>query len=135
MEEKKFRSHCSISSSLDLFGDKWSLLIVRDLLYHKQRTFKDFSQSTEKISSARLSDRLTKLEYVGILIKKNHPTNKKVFLYELTQKGRDLTPIVAEFILWGYRYLKDHISESSKAIAEELLKNRTLVIEKFQKGI
>lgn len=133
MNEKKFRSRCPISSSLDLLGDKWSLLIVRDLLYYKQRTFKDFSLSNEKISSARLSDRLMKLEQVGILIKENHPTNKKVFLYRLTQKGRDLAPIIAEFITWGYHYLNDHISETSKVTAEKLIKDRESIIEQLKK--
>ena len=57
-----FRSDCPISSALDLFGDKWSLLIIRDLVYFGDRTFKDFSNADEKISSARLSDRLCKLD-------------------------------------------------------------------------
>ena len=69
MEAKKkegnFRSDCPISSALDLFGDKWSLLIIRDLVYFGDRTFKDFSNADEGISSARLSDRLCKWKYWG----------------------------------------------------------------------
>jgi DNA-binding HxlR family transcriptional regulator len=119
-----FRSTCPVSSALDLFGDKWSLLIVRELISNGERTFKDFNQINERISTARLSDRLSKLESLGILTKSNHPTNRKVFLYNLTEKGVDLTPIIAEFISWGYKYLNDHISEESKKIAQKLKNNR-----------
>jgi len=109
---------------LDLFGDKWSLLIVRDLLYYGDRTFKDFSQAGENISSARLSDRLSKLEELDIVTKSNHPTNKKVFIYRITGKGRDLAPMLAEAILWSYKYLPDHLSGSSKKVAELLKADR-----------
>ncbi len=119
-----FRSTCPVSSALDFFGDKWSLLIVRELILYGERTFKDFNGINEKISTARLSDRLSKLEFLGILTKSNHPTNKKVFLYNLTKKGMDLTPIIAEYISWGYKYLNDHISEESKKIAEKLKVDR-----------
>ncbi len=119
-----FRSTCPVSSSLDLLGDKWSLLIVRELVNYGERTFKDFTQINEKISTARLSDRLSKLESLGILTKSNHPTNRKVFLYNVTKKGMDLAPIIVEFISWGYKYLNDHISESSKKMAEKLKNDR-----------
>ena len=132
MSEKNFRSTCPISTGLDLFGDKWSLLIVRDLLYHGKRTFKDFSTSGENISSARLSDRLGKLEKQEILTKTNHPTNKKVFIYQLTQKGKDLAPIIAEFVLWGDKYLHNHISEFSKSLAKQLRDDKEQVLTQFQ---
>lgn len=132
MNKKIFRSTCPISTGLDLFGDKWSLLIVRDLLYHSKRTFKDFSTSGENISSARLSDRLGKLEKQEILTKTNHPTNKKVFIYQLTQKGKDLAPIIAEFVLWGDKYLHNHISEFSKSLAKQLHDDKEQVLSQFQ---
>jgi len=119
-----FRSTCPVSSSLDLIGDKWSLVIVRELIIYGERTFKDFTEISEKISTARLSDRLSKLESLGILTKSNHPTNKKVFLYNVTKKGMDLAPVIVEFISWAYKYLNDHISESSKQLAEKLKKDR-----------
>ena len=136
MEVKKsisvFRSACAVSSGLDLFGDKWSLLIVRDLLYYKERSFKDFSRSGEKISSARLADRLSKLEQLTILTKEKHPTNKKVFLYRLTQKGKDLAPILAEIITWGQKYLGDHISPKSKYLATQIDEDREKTLAQFQ---
>lgn len=131
--KKKFRSDCPISSSLDIFGDKWTLIIIRELMYYGERTFKDFSSIKEKISTARLSDRLGILEKDGFITKDQHPNNKKVFLYNLTEKGKGLTPILAEMILWGNSFLGHHISESSKKLADELLLNREEVIKGFMK--
>ncbi len=114
------RSDCPISSALDFLGDKWSLLIIRDLVYFGERTFKNFSDAKEGISSARLSDRLVRLEDLNIITKKKHPTNKKVYLYNLTQKGVDLFPIIAEYILWSDKYLETHISFQAKEFANKL---------------
>ena len=131
-EIEDFRSNCPLSSSLDLFGDKWSLLIIRDLLFYKTRTFKDFSLAKEHISSSRLADRLSKLELLGILSKTNHLTNKKVFIYRLTEKGLDLAPIIAEFMNWSYTYLNSHISEKSKKIVEAYRDNPQAVLKQFK---
>lgn len=132
-EENIFRSNCPISSALDLFGDKWSLLIIRDLVYFGERTFKDFSSAAEKISSARLADRLCKLEVLALIIKSNHPTNKKVYLYTLTTKGMDLFPVIAEYIKWSNRYLNDHIAEPAKVFAQNLEKDRVGTLNEFMK--
>lgn len=133
MRKESFRSTCPISSSLDLFGDKWTLLIVRDLLYYGSRTFKDFSQSNEHISSARLAERLKKLEQIEALVKENHPTNKKVFNYTLTQKGKDLAPIIVDYIAWGNKYLEDHISKESKEFAKNLENDREGTLRQIMK--
>lgn len=130
-EPQKFRSSCALSSGLDLFGDKWSLLIVRDLLYYKERTFKDFSSAKEHISSARLANRLSRLEQLAILTKNNHPTNKKQFIYKLTPKGFALTPIIAECMNWAYTYLPDQISERSKQLVEAFRADREKVLNQF----
>lgn len=132
-KEKKFRSDCPISSALDLFGDKWSLLIIRDLVYFGERTFKDFSGAAERISSARLSDRLCKLEVLGLLTKSNHPTNKKVYLYNLTAKGMDLFPVIAEYVKWSNKYLHDHIAEPAKQFAQNLEEDREGTLNQFMR--
>jgi len=138
MEAKKsgenFRSNCPISSALDLFGDKWSLLIIRDLVYFGERTFKDFSNADEKISSARLSDRLCKLEVLGLITKSKHATNKKVKLYNLTPKGMDLFPVIAEYVRWSNKYLNEHIAEPAKAFAQALEHNRDATLGAFMSG-
>ncbi len=133
MSEDSFRSTCPISSCLDLYGDKWTLLVVRDLLYHGSRTFKDFLESDEHISSARLAERLKKLERLEALTKENHPTNKKVFIYKLTQKGKDLAPAIVELIAWGNKYLVEHVSEESKAFAKNLELNKEGVLKELMK--
>ncbi len=130
-DEKKFRSDCPISSALDLFGDKWSLLIIRDLVYFGERTFKDFANAAEKISSARLSDRLCKLESLELITKTKHPTNKKVFLYDLTEKGMDLFPVIAEYIRWSNKHLNEHIAEEAKQFAKMLNHNREEALNQF----
>lgn len=131
--EKNFRSDCPISSALDLLGDKWSLLIIRDIIFNGERTFKDFTKTAENISTARLADRLSKLESLGILTKSDHPTNKKVVLYNLTMKGIDLFPVIVEFVRWSNKYLHDHISEAGKHFAQMLEADREGTLNRFMK--
>ncbi|MEM8928118.1 MAG: helix-turn-helix domain-containing protein [Bacteroidota bacterium] len=133
MNKELFRSNCPISSSLDLFGDKWTLLIVRDLLYHGSRTFKDLFQSEENIPSSRLADRLKKLENMEAITKEKHPTNKKVFIYKLTQKGKDLAPTIIELITWGNKHLSEHISEESKDFYQRLENDKESVLTELIK--
>jgi len=129
--ENNFRSDCPISSALDLFGDKWSLLIIRDLVYFGERTFKDFVSAAERISTARLTDRLCKLENLELITKTRHPTNKKVFLYNLTPKGMDLFPVIAEYIRWSDKYLNEHIADEAKTLAKLLNTDRDKALRQF----
>jgi len=99
--KKKFRSACPISSSLDVIGDKWSLLIIRDMLVKQKKTFKEISDSDEKIAPSILSARLKLLESYRLIFKTKVPDNKKENIYLLTEKGIRLTPIIIEFSLWG----------------------------------
>jgi len=99
--KKKFRSGCPISSTLDVVGDKWSLLIIRDMLVKQKKTFKEISDSDEKIVPSILSARLKLLESYKLIFKTKVPDNKKENIYLLTEKGIRLTPIIIEFSLWG----------------------------------
>lgn len=99
--EKEFRSGCPISSTLDVIGDKWSLLIIRDMLVKHKKTFKEISDSDEKIAPSILSARLKLLESYKLIFKIKLPENKKENIYLLTPKGISLTPIIVEFSLWG----------------------------------
>ena len=101
-----FRSNCPISSALELIGDKWSLLIVRDMLIFQKSTFKDFESSPEHIATNILSSRLKLLECSGILTKHKLKTNKKTNVYLLTAKGYDLADILAGFLTWGDKHLR-----------------------------
>ena len=99
--KKEFRSSCPISSALDIVGDKWSLLIIRDMLIKHKKTFKEISNSDEKIAPSILSARLKLLESYKLIFKTKMPDNKKENIYLLTEKGIRLAPIITEFTLWG----------------------------------
>lgn len=125
----KFRSTCPIGSVLDILGDKWSLLIIRDLAFMGKATFGDFASSEEKISTNILADRLSWLELWGMISKNPDPTNKKKFLYKLTEKGVDLLPILLEMILWSDKYLPEHIAPDAKTFALQIRENKDGLLE------
>ena len=105
--EGKFRSGCPLASTLDIVGDKWSLLIVRDMLIQGKKTFKDFSTSPEGIAPGILSSRLKWLEENELITKQKLPDNKKENIYLLTEKGIELAPIITEIILWSDKNLRN----------------------------
>ncbi|HEY4655289.1 MAG TPA: helix-turn-helix domain-containing protein, partial [Cyclobacteriaceae bacterium] len=93
-----FRSQCPISTALDIFGDKWTLLVIRDLLFNQKKTYGEFLDSEERIATNILSDRLSLLERTGIVSKQKHPYHGLKIVYSLTQKGIDLIPVLVEII-------------------------------------
>src|SRR5690242_9144797 len=95
------RSGCPVSVSLDLLGDRWSLLIIRDLMVRGFRTFREFQESGEGISTNILADRLRKLEGRGIIAAEAEETDRRRVNYRLTEKGIDLAPVVLELLIWG----------------------------------
>ncbi len=105
--EYKFRCDCPFTSALDILGDKWMLVIIKQMLIEDKETFKDFTESEEAIATNILSAKLKLLEEMEIIIKTKRPANKKVNLYLLTDKGLALTPILVEFALWSDKYLRD----------------------------
>ncbi len=100
----KHRSTCPISSSLDVVGDRWTLLIVRDLLFAGYRTYKEFLGAGEGIATNILADRLQRLEAAGIIGSQPEPADKRRLIYSLTAKGRDLAPVLLELSRWGVKY-------------------------------
>lgn len=126
MKDIKKRSDCPISSSLDIWGDKWSLLIVRDLMFAKECTYGDFLKSDEKIATNILASRLLILETNRIITKHNHPESKAKVLYKLTQKGVDLLPLMIEINLWADKYFTLPIER--KAMLEEVKKDKEAFI-------
>lgn len=95
------RSGCPISLGLELFGDQWSLLIVRDLMFKGRNTFGAFQQSGEGIATNILSDRLARLEEAGLVDRVRDPADGRRYLYRLTERGIDLAPMLVELILWS----------------------------------
>ena len=98
------RSDCPISYALDLIGDKWTLLIIRDMLFKQKRRYGQFAESDEKISTNILADRLARLEVEGLVTKVADPENGRQVVYSLTPKALDLAPMLIEMILWSAKY-------------------------------
>ena len=98
------RSDCPIANALDYIGDKWSLLILRDISLFNIRTYSAMQESKEHIATNILADRLNKLEESGIIFKEKHPNDKRKNLFYLTEKGFDLIPILLEMIIWSKKY-------------------------------
>lgn len=103
----KFRSGCPISSALDVVGDKWTLLVIRDMLLMHKKTFKEISESDEQIAPSILSARLKLLASYKLITKTKTPENKKENIYLLTEKGIRLAPIIIEFTLWGDAHMRE----------------------------
>ena len=133
----KKRSDCLFSYSLDIWGDKWSLLIIRDMIFMGKSTYGDFLKSPERIATNILATRLQQLEENGLIEKTEHPGSKAKNLYKLTPKGIALVPVFVEIFLWAEKYepVPEGMNEkmcsfrgdkeaAAKALMEELLRKR-----------
>jgi len=107
MRPNEPRSHCPINLSLEIFGDAWTLLVLRDMMFSGKRHFRELLQSDERISSNILADRLARLVENGVLTKTNDPTHKQKAIYSLTEKGIALLPIIVQIGAWGSRWITD----------------------------
>ena len=133
MKTLKQRSECPLSCSLDIFGDKWSLLIIRDLMFFQKSTYGDFLKSAEGIATNILASRLQALEENKIIEKLEHPESKAKVLYRLTPKGIDLLPIIIEIQLWADKYFT--IPADIKAMVNEAKKDKEEVIKSMTKRL
>ena len=129
--KKEFRSGCPISSALDVVGDKWSLLIIRDMLIKHKKTFKEISDSDERIAPSILSARLKLLASYKLIFKTKVSENKKENIYLLTKKGVRLTPIIIEFSLWGNSNMREFNEIDD---IESLKLDKNLIIQGVQDG-
>ncbi|WP_420596366.1 winged helix-turn-helix transcriptional regulator [Deinococcus sp.] len=102
--QQNIRSGCPVSLGLDIFGDKWTLLIVRDLMFSGKRHFRELLASDEGISSNILSDRLKMLLTEGIISKSGDPSHAQRVIYRLTEKGVVLLPILLQISEWSYQF-------------------------------
>jgi DNA-binding HxlR family transcriptional regulator len=124
------RSGCPVSVSLERFGDRWSLLIVRDLMVRGYRTYKDFQNSGEGIATNILSDRLQKLGRAGIIIPEVEQADGRRVNYRLTEKGIDLAPVLLELLVWGARHER---TGAACAVIERMAKNREQVLTEVRR--
>ena len=100
------RSSCPVATSLDIFGDRWSLLIIRDLLFTDNRRFSDFARAGEDIATNVLADRLELLECEGLILRRPDPADGRKFVYHLTPKGFDLAAVIVQMVIWAARHEK-----------------------------
>lgn len=135
MKKKKieFRSTCPISTALDIFGDRWSLLIIRDLMFKEKSTYGDFMNSEEKIATNILADRLALLEAGGIISKHNHPEHKLKVVYKLTPKGIDLIPVLVEIIAWSEKHHVVH--PYAKQFVKQLQNDKEGVMQQIKNSL
>lgn len=120
------RSGCPISIALELLGDSWSLLIVRDLMFKGRRTFNEFLDSGEGIATNVLAERLRRLEGGGIVEKRPDPDDGRRVLYRLTRKGIDLAPVLVEIVVWSATYER---TEAPLELVRQMKVNREAFID------
>jgi DNA-binding HxlR family transcriptional regulator len=121
----KPRSGCPVSISLERFGDRWSLLIIRDLMVRSYRTFKEFQEAGEGIATNVLADRLRKLEAAGIITVEADGKDRRKLNYRLTEKGIDLAPVMLDLLVWASRHEE---TGAPCAVIENMAQNREAVL-------
>lgn len=121
------RSDCPISFSLDFFGDKWSFLILRDMIFADKCSYGEFLNSEEKIATNILADRLSMLEHAKIITKKPSPEHGSKIIYSLTEKGIDLVPVLIAMIFWGAKY--DPKTAAPKEFIDRIKNDRESLIK------
>jgi DNA-binding HxlR family transcriptional regulator len=124
------RSGCPVSIGLEVFGDRWSLLIVRDLMVRGFRRFTDFLESGERISTNILADRLRNLEAAGILTTRTDPEDARSVLYRLTEKGIDLAPVLLDVLIWASQH---EATGAPCAVVTEMANNRTAILAEVRR--
>ena len=123
------RSGCPINLTLEALGDKWSLLILRDIIFGRKRHFRDLMRSEEGISSSVLAERLRRLVEQGLLTKAEDPTHKQKGIYSLTPRGIELLPVLAQIAIWGRKHLP--VSEELGIRAQLLAEGGPALWEEF----
>ncbi len=124
-ESIEFRSFCPVATSLDLLGDKWTLLILRDMIWAHKTMFKEFKESIEQMPSKMLSNRLKKLEELGFISKNKGQKNKKNIYYLLEPRGIDVFPIMIELSIFSTKHFFDHLGAAQiKDVRSKVLKDK-----------
>jgi DNA-binding HxlR family transcriptional regulator len=133
MATQKRKSDCPINFALEIFGDKWTFLIVRDLMFKGKHYYGEFLQMEEKIATNILADRLTLLEETGIVTRTIDEQHNSKKIYKLSQKGIDLLPVLTEVILWSAKY--DKMSAVDKKFVSQVKKDREGLFAKITESL
>jgi DNA-binding HxlR family transcriptional regulator len=123
------RSGCPLNASVEMLGDRWSLLIIRDMMVRGYRTFKEFLSSDEHIATNILADRLRRLESYGIIATEPDPSDGRKLHYLLTNKGMDLAPILTEMVLWAAA----HEETGNQALVRLIKKDKAKFLAEVRK--
>jgi DNA-binding HxlR family transcriptional regulator len=116
--KEDIRSHCAVNYGVEVFGDKWSLLIIRDMVFDGKKTYGEFLKSEEGIATNVLASRLALLEEQGILSKAPNPADRRTDFYKLTEKGLDLIPILLSIVVWSAKHdSKSYVRRSKEFVA------------------
>jgi len=124
------RSHCPTNYAVEHFGDKWSLLIIRDLMFKEKRHYNEFFESDEKVSTSVLGDRLRQLEESGIIYKGEDTVKKSRIRYSLTEKGIAMLPIMVDMMVWSAEFDKD--TEAGKVFIAQAIENRDYLLSSIK---
>lgn len=119
----EFRSICPVATGLDVLGDKWTLLILRDMMFFHKSTFNEFKAALELMPSKMLSNRLKKLEALGFLSRKKGEINKKNVHYILEEKGMETFPLMVEMALFTTEFYYDHLGDTYTGVVKTRMKN------------
>lgn len=142
IEIDDMRSPCPLANGLEILGDKWTLLIIRDLMFTNRREFGHFLQAGEGISTNILADRLERLQKYGLISKAPHPAHGKKYIYTLTDKGVKLAPTILEFTRWAINEIDntfvppvilDMMKNDSSGLLKAIEARKTLVELEFKK--
>lgn len=125
----KRRSGCPLNASIEMLGDRWSLLIIRDMMLRDSRTFKEFLNSYERPATNILADRLRRLESYGIITARPDSTDGRKLIYLLTPKGLDLAPVLTEMVLWAAA----HERTENQVLVNEMRKDKHAFLASIRK--
>ncbi len=131
--ETPSRSPCVFSNVLDIVGDRWTLLVIRDLMFFGKHEYKEFLNSPESIATNILAARLQKLTLAGIIDEIPHPENRSRKLYYLTDRGKDLLPLLIEMAKWGEKHLPE--VEIMRPLFEVIRRDATAFQRKILKDL
>jgi len=128
MTKKKRRSNCAINVGLEIYGDKWTLLILRDIMLRGKHYFGEFLKSEENIATNVLTDRLAAMESNGLIAKSVDESNRSKLIYRATPKGIDLLPLLVDMLVWGQLYDQE-IANDKQLLAKAANDREGLIAE------
>lgn len=131
-DTKLRNSGCPVAFALDTFGDRWSLLVIREIMLRGNSTYSDFQNIDEGIATNILADRLKHLDAQGIIAKQRDPNNRRSYIYSLTAKGRDLASVMIEIILWSSRH--DQRPQAMRGAVDKIQADRVGFETKLRSG-